>query len=169
MTWFESGSQEQITADYSWGAHTEAQSAKYYARAIVLHLGLDAGLGSSCQGKNTGALYSAVTNLYTIMAGSEPVNLAVNIESEATNIMSYGFTATNGDTLFALWTNSAAVDDDPGVTTTLSFPGLSVSKVTGIDVLNDFEQELITETGSGTLVVHDLLVKDYPIILRLVP
>ena len=42
-----------------------------------------------------------------------------------------------------------------------------VQKVIGIDVLNGFEQELIAETENGNLVVRDLLVKDYPIILRL--
>ena len=108
-------------------------------------------------------------NLNTVMAGTRPDSLAVEIESAATNIVSYGFTLPNGDTLFALWTDGAAVDDDPGVRTTVTFPGLSASKVIGIDVLNGFEQELITETGNGNLVIRDLIVKDYPIILRLTP
>jgi hypothetical protein len=38
--------------------------------------------------------------------------------------------------------------------------------VTGIDVFNGFEQELITENENGNLVIRNLLVKDYPIILR---
>ena len=38
----------------------------------------------------------------------------------------------------------------------------------GIDVLNGFEQELITETGNGNLVIRNLLVKDYPMTLRLI-
>ncbi|GAG47462.1 unnamed protein product, partial [marine sediment metagenome] len=70
--------------------------------------------------------------------------------------------------LFALWTNGTAVDNDPGVNTTLTFPGLSVRKVVGLDVLNGFEQELVTETENGNLVIRNLLVKDYPIILRLI-
>ena len=40
-------------------------------------------------------------------------------------------------------------------------------KVIGIDVLHGFEQELIAETENGNLVIRNLLVKDYPIILRL--
>lgn len=91
----------------------------------------------------------------------------MEIESAATNIVSYGFTLPNGDRLFALWTDGIAVDEDPGVNSTLTFPGLSPSKVTGIDVLDGFEQELITESVNGDLVIRDLLVKDYPIILRL--
>jgi len=68
-----------------------------------------------------------------------------------------------------LWTNGELVEDDPGVNATLTFPNLSAQKVIGIDVLNGFEQELIIEMVNGDLVIRDLLVKDYPIILRLVP
>jgi len=37
-----------------------------------------------------------------------------------------------------------------------------------IDVLNNFEQELITETENGGLVIRNLLVKDYPIIIKFI-
>lgn len=67
-----------------------------------------------------------------------------------------------------MWTNGVAVDDDPGVPATLTFPGTYAQKVIGIDVLHGFEQELIIETENGNLVIRDLLVKDYPIILRLI-
>ena len=82
--------------------------------------------------------------------------------------MSYTFVLPNGDTLVALWTDGVAVDDDPGVSATLTFPGSSVQSVIGIDVLHGFEQELIIETENGNLVIRSLLVKDYPIILRLI-
>jgi hypothetical protein len=39
--------------------------------------------------------------------------------------------------------------------------------VVGIDVLNGFEQELVTETENGNLVIRNLLIKDYPIIIRI--
>ena len=41
-------------------------------------------------------------------------------------------------------------------------------KVIGIDVLHGFEQELITEVENGSLIVRNFLIKDYPIILRLI-
>ena len=81
--------------------------------------------------------------------------------------MSYSFSLTNGDKLLALWTDGVAVDDDPGINATLTFPGFSAQKVTGIDVLNGFEQELVTSMEDGNLVIPNLLVKDYPTILRL--
>jgi len=148
---------------------TDIQVAKYYARGIVMQLGLDVGVGLAGSGTNPSSpiSYPTVRNLSTVMAGTRPGSVAVEIESAAANITSFGFTLPNGDRLFALWTNGAAVDDDPGVRTTLTFPGLSASIVMGIDVLNGFEQELITETKNGNLVIRNLLVKDYPTILRI--
>jgi hypothetical protein len=60
------------------------------------------------------------------------------------------------------------VDYDPGIPSTLTFPDTSVTKVIGIDVLHGFEQELIFEMVDGNQVIRDFLIKDYPIILRLV-
>ena len=144
-------------------------AAKYYARGIVMNLGMDVWAGIA------GELYDTippvarvVQNLSTVMAGVSPISLSIEIQSEATNIMSYAFSLPNGDMLVAMWTNGTAIDNDPGINTTFTFPGLSARKVVGIDILNSFEQELITETGKGNLVIHNLMVRDYPIILRLI-
>jgi len=67
-----------------------------------------------------------------------------------------------------LWTNGEAVEDHPGMSATLAIAGSPAQKVIGIDMLNSFEQELITETENDDLIIHNLLVKDYPIILRLI-
>jgi hypothetical protein len=83
--------------------------------------------------------------------------------------MSYGFTLPDGDILYTLWTNNAVVEDDPGVNATLTFSDLSVQSVRGINVLYGFEQELSAETENGDLVIRNLLVRDYPIILHLIP
>jgi len=150
--------------------YTPVVAAKYYARGILMNLGMDLWAGVAGEMYDTiPPVVMVVRNLGATMAGARPEELTVKIESEAENIMSYGFSLSNGDRLFTLWTNGAAVDDDPGVSTTLIFPDLSAKKVMGIDVLNGFEQELITETENGGLIIRQLLVKDYPIILRLIP
>ena len=46
--------------------------------------------------------------------------------------------------------------------------GVSGHNVLAIDVLNSFQQELVTSTEGGNLVINNLLVKDYPIILYLI-
>ena len=172
-----------------WTSHTEAQSAKYYARVTVMQLGLDVGVGLEDVWPHRPVIYATMRNLNTVMDQASPISpecffphgpttvrcrgrrsaisLAVEIESAATNITSYGFSLPNGDRLLAVWNDDAAVDDDPGVEATLIFPDLSASEVVGIDVFNGFEQELITE-ADGNLVIRNLLVKDYPLILRLI-
>ena len=148
-------------------SHTETQAAKYFARMTITHLGLDLRVGVEGVHSRTRRPWETMRNLTTAMAGASPVSLAVEIESEADNIASYGFTLPNDDRLFALWNDDAAIDEDPGVDTTLTFTGLSASKVTGVDVLNGFEQEMVFEIVNGDLVIEDLLIRDYPLILRL--
>jgi hypothetical protein len=60
------------------------------------------------------------------------------------------------------------VEEDPGERATLTIEGVSAQSVIGIDVLNSLEQELIFEMENGDLVIRGLLVRDYPIFLRLV-
>jgi hypothetical protein len=143
------------------------QAAKYYARGIVMELGMDVVVGVEGLHNDAPWSYSTIRNLNTVMAGNKPAEIAVEIESDATNLMSFGFSLSNGDKLFALWTDGVAVDDDPGVLATLTFPGTSAQEVIGIDVLHGFEQELMIEMENGNLIIRDLLIKDYPIVLRL--
>ncbi len=140
-------------------------SAKYLARAILTHLGLD--VTASVSGMFPGECSHFVRRLCTVMAGGAPINLPLEIESDADNIVYYGFTLPNGDRLLALWTNGAAVDEDSGVQADLLLRGFSVQNVVGVDIRNGVEHEILTSTQNGNLIIRELLVKDYPIILRL--
>ena len=61
-----------------------------------------------------------------------------------------------------------AVDADPGTSATLTIPGSSAQRVIGIDVLHGFEQELITEIENSSLVIRNLLVRDYALLIKLI-
>jgi hypothetical protein len=116
----------------------------------------------------SGLLDAIIPNLCTVMAGNSPVDLPMEIQSEeATNIVSYGFSLPNGDKLIALWTDGVAVDDDPGVEADLTFQGITSEDVTGIDVLNGYQQSITASSEDGNLVVQNLIVRDYPMILRI--
>jgi parallel beta-helix repeat protein len=152
--------------------YSETAAAKYHARGIVMHLGMDVRVTNASVPSDYPSrqlVDSAITNLCTIMAGAEATSLPVEIETKATNVMSYSFSLPNGDQLVALWTDGVAVEEDPGVPVTLTLPGLSAQEVIGIDVLYGFEQQMITSMEDGNVVIRNLLVKDYPIILRLTP
>jgi hypothetical protein len=75
----------------------------------------------------------------------------------------------NGDLLVALWTDGVAVNDDPGILATLTFPGITEHTATGIDVFHGLKQQMVISEESGNLVIRDVLVKDYPVILRFTP
>jgi hypothetical protein len=150
--------------------YSETTSAKYYARGIVMHLGMDVtvGLAETSHELDLPKM-TVIRNLCTVMAGAEPISLSTQIESDAENIKSYAFSLSNGEKLLTLWTDGVAVDDDPGIEATVTLTWFSAEKVVGIDVLNGFEQDLMTCTEDGDLVIEKLLVKDYPIILQLSP
>jgi hypothetical protein len=140
-------------------------AAKHYARAITEHCGL--GINVTVNTFHQVPYLAPIRNVCNTLAGAEPTDTALSIASEITNTRHYAFSLPNGDRLVALWTNGIAAEYDPGITTTVTIPGFVDHAVTGIDVLHGFEQQLITSEEDGNLVIRDLLVKDYPIILRL--
>jgi parallel beta-helix repeat protein len=152
--------------------YSKSVAAKYLGRGIMMHLGMDiiTGFGGSEPWRyEQQAEMRVARNLSTIMAGAKTANLPVQIQTTLTNTVSYTFALPNDDYLVALWNDGVAADYDPGITTTLTFSGFVDHQVTGIDVLYGYQQQIMTDTVGGNLVIRDLLVKDYPIILRLSP
>ena len=147
--------------------YTETVAAKYYARSIVMHLGMDVTVGLAGISSSRTVSFPTIRNLCTVMAGAEPISLPIEIQSEATNIRSYSFSLPNGDHLVALWTDGVAVDEDPGVKANLTFQGFTAQDVMGIDVLNGFQQPIITSNENGNLTIQNLIVRDYPLILAI--
>jgi len=146
--------------------YSETKCAKYYARAIMMHLGMDVAVSQTVLYEKP-QWYQTIQNLCTTMAGHEAITIPVEISIDYDPIAHYGFRFPNGDLMLAIWTDGVAVDSAPGVPGAITFPGLNAEEVIGIDVLHDFEQELIFEVLDETTVVRDLFVKDYPILLRL--
>ncbi|MDO8685309.1 MAG: hypothetical protein Q7J78_01410 [Clostridiales bacterium] len=141
---------------------SESEALKLYARAIIMNRRLNVNVNVHV---NTNGLLEMISNINTVIAGAKPANLRFKIESDAKNINSYSFLLPEGDMVVALWTNGAFNDNPEKATLTL--PGLSTYKVVGIDVLYGFEQELAISADDGSLVIDNLLVRDYPILLRI--
>jgi hypothetical protein len=157
------------TPGYPETYHSERKCAKYYARGIIMHLGMDVEVSQfyAVPDEHPMQIVNTIRNLTTVMAGNKPTNLSVTIQSEATIIKNYVFSLPNGNKMLAVWNDGPAVDFDPGIPTTLVIPGFADWNATGIDVLNGFEQELMTSSENGDLFISDFLLKDYPIIIRL--
>jgi hypothetical protein len=103
------------------------------------------------------------------MAGVEPEVFSVEIDSSADHLMSYTFSTLNDDRMVAVWRHTKVSEFDPGIEATLTIPNTTASKVVAIDLLYNMEQELNFEIVDGDLVIENLLVKDYPILIRLEP
>jgi len=144
---------------------SENVAKKYYARAIIMHRGLNITLSILLRASG---LLDMIPNICTVMAGAEPIDLPIEIQSEATNMKNYSFSLNNGDKLIALWTDGIAVDNDPGVKANLTVQGITSEDVTGIDVLNGYQQSITTSSENGNLIIQNLIVRDYPLILRIV-
>ena len=147
---------------------TNLQVAKYFARGIVLELGMDVSPGVEAMMQDRPWSLPTLRNLNNVLAGVVPIDLTVDVENSARFTLRSTFSLPDGSYLIGLWTNGAAVDYDPGIESTVTIPGVSSSKVVAIDVIHGFEQELIFEIVDDDLMIYNLLVKDYPILIKLI-
>lgn len=146
--------------------YSEITAAKYYARAIVMHLGMEVDVGIMVDPRLM-KIRSTTGNLCNIMDGAMVENIPIEIQSQADNIKNYSFSLPNGDKLIILYSDGIAVDNDLGVSSKIIISNYSSWDATGIDVLNGFEQGLISSNENGNLLIEDILIKDYPIIIHL--
>ncbi|MBA7647054.1 hypothetical protein ES703_54823 [subsurface metagenome] len=150
--------------------YSETKCAKYYARGILMNLGMDVIVSQfyAVPEEHPLQIVHTIQNLCTIMAGVNPKDLPIEIQSEATNIKSYSFSLSNEDNLVAMWTDGVAVDEDSGVKADLTFTDLSGKEIIGIDVLNGYMQSIAVNNENGNLIIQNLIVRDYPLILHIV-
>jgi len=150
----------------TWPTYSEMTSAKYYLRGTLMNLGLDVSVTQILL-PDKPTLLDALRNLNTVMSAHESIDMPVEINIETDDsVATCSFRYPNGDRVLAIWTDGIAQDEDPGIPATIAFPNLAAGAVTGIDLLHGLEQELVFEIDGEDTVVRDLLVKDYPILIR---
>ena len=141
-------------------------SAKYIARSMVMHLGMDVIITVS--GMFPGECPKVTRGLCTVLAGAEPIDMAPEITADAEHVRHYAFAFANGDHVIAVWTDGFATDEDATVLGDLTC-GTKASKATAIDVLHGYEQPLNLVSVNGETSVRGLAIPDYPILIRLTP
>jgi hypothetical protein len=150
------------------GIYSEIVSGKYLARGIVFHLDKGFMISTGWEGyTRVPPVVQVIRSLANIMAGTEPAELTLRVDSTATNIKTVAFVLPNGDRLISVWTDDKAVDNDPGVVSTITITGASAAHVLAIDPLYGFQQVLNVFSENGDLVINNFLVKDYPIMILL--
>jgi len=149
-------------------AYEEIIACKYNLRGILMNLGLDVAVTQQHYFLSQTIINNGLRNLCTVMEGHEAIDMPVVIDIDYGGPVAYcTFRYPDGDRMLAVWTDDVAVKEDPGVSATITFPGLAAESVTGIDVLHGLEQELLFDIEGESTVVSDFLVKDYPTLIRL--
>ena len=151
--------------------YTDIEAAKYAARAIVMHRSLGFKMvGNQMLMPGVVQLlprYYVIRTLCTLMAGAEPIPCKIQLESQSDELETCSFVLSDGGRLVALWLDTVAADYHPGVNVSLTLESVSSDVVTGIDSLNGFQQPLEARRDRDNLVIRNLLIRDYPLILRL--
>jgi hypothetical protein len=105
-------------------------------------------------------------HLGTLMAGAQAVSFPIAVVGPSSGV-SYTFAVSNGDRLVAIWNNVDIVDEETAASITLTLPDSAQCTPYGIDVLTGVQQRLVASIEQDDLVIKRLLVKDYPLLVRL--
>ncbi len=149
------------------GEYSETVATKYYARSIIMHLGLDVSVGLAGISEFRPVFFPTIKNLNTVIAGVKPIHQPLEIESEATNIESYNFSLPDGNQLIALWTDGVAVDEDPGIPASITIKEITARQVILIDIFEGSQTQITVVSQGGGIVVPDTVIKDYPTIIKI--
>ena len=101
----------------------------------------------------------------TALEGVRPSAFACRIEACAGEVECFTMRRA-GDRLAALWRPGRAVDNDPGTPATLRIHGRA-GRCTAYDPLNGREYGLTTVQAGNSTCLPQLLIRDYPLIVRL--
>lgn len=145
------------------------KSAKYTGRYIVTNLASDFEAGACGIYGTDSYSYAVIGNLCTLMAGAKPVTINIEILSAADKTRSYAFSLPNGDRLVAAWNDGAAKDMNSSTLSTIKISQAGNYKVTAVDVLNSFEQDIEANNDGGNIIIENFNLKDYPVFFRLRP
>jgi hypothetical protein len=173
-----------------WGDYvcSEMAKAKYVARLTVQHTALGCGSffcetwGNSYYAmdltlmrrtftadpispQQPQAAYYVMRNLATALEDLQPARFDFRVEGGPQGLERFALERP-GERVVALWQPGRAADLCAGAPVDLVVEG-GFRRAIGYDPLNGVEQALELESRAGTVCIRGLLVKDYPILIRL--
>ncbi len=163
-------------------------AAKYLARSAVLHTALGVPMfwnettslmrPSWQQFFRPGApdlkpaqSYYILRTLCTLLDGAQVEGLRFQPVTPVDRIEKYGFSLPGGAKLLALWVRERSrkhrFDDYEGIGIDLEISTRQPRRIAGIDLLNGREQDLAFTSENGRIIVPNLVLRDYPLMLRI--
>lgn len=143
-------------------------AAKYYGRMMAINRGMDISLGMGgtnayervCEGR-------IIRNMAYLMEGLEASPFPVNVESDSKLVRYYTFKDAQGNLYLAIWNDNAAAVNYDGIECNISIPNTTSNSVTAMDPFNSFQQKLVTVNDAGDLMLGKVVLKDYPMIIKI--
>jgi hypothetical protein len=111
------------------------------------------------------AAYYVARNLATMLDELEPGELDYSIQGAPKNLEAFPLRWPRGHAL-ALWLGGRATDRCPGVPVDVRL-GIACRKATAYDPLNGVRQELRLAADGDRVRIPAILVRDWPLIIRL--
>lgn len=110
--------------------------------------------------------YYTWRNLASIMDDFHPTDFPVTFGG-AKGLLFFHFQRGDHERMVGAWINGPEKDGIAQIKPDLTLPDVRATQVTVVDITNGTEQELdFTNSGSDT-VVKGVLIKDYPVLIRL--
>jgi hypothetical protein len=114
------------------------------------------------------AAYYVLRTLSTVLEGARPSEMLLEFSNSEEKFDSFAFRLPDESRLVTFWLPGEGSDDAPDIKSDVSIPNLMCKEAKGIDALNGTEQDLKLSIEGGKTTLKGMLIKDYPIVVRLV-
>jgi hypothetical protein len=143
-------------------------AAKYIGRMIVINRGMDISIGTSgTDAYGRPAEGNMIRNLAYLMDGWVAKPLTVTVEAQSDQIRQYTFIDDNGSRYIAIWNDGEAGIVSKDTVCRITVKGMQVNTAEAWDPFTSLKQSLMIDTSNGNTVLDGILLKDYPIIIKI--
>ena len=143
-------------------------AAKYIGRMIVINRGMDISIGTSgtdAHGRPDEG--DMIRNLAYLMDGWVAKPLTVTVEAQSDQIRQYTFIDDNGSRYVAIWNDGEAEVMSMDTVCRITVSGVQAITAEAWDPFTSLKQTLMIDTSNGNTVLDGILLKDYPIIIKI--
>ena len=143
-------------------------AAKYIGRMIVINRGMDISIGTSgTDAYGRPAEGHMIRNLAYLMDGWVAKPSTVTVEAQSDQTRQYTFIDDNGSCYIAVWNDGEAGIVSKDTVCRITVDGMQATTAEAWDPFTSLKQSLVIDTSNGNTVIDDILIKDYPILIKI--